>query len=163
MKRLILLSVLFLFPMISVAEVTGETCQPFYQALEKIPHESIFQREGFFNSDYFGTTAKGCFMVMNTDDERLGEHLLPDFSAAPGSDLYLAGWRANPKYSADGPGTGVTGLEKDDVLCMVYYERPSYHNDDGTFVQDFHIKFKVECMEGAAGKSPKMILKEAKE
>jgi hypothetical protein len=163
MKRLLVFIVLVLISTITAGAVVDKnTCKPFYQALFAVPHESIFQREGFFNSQYFGTSAKGCFVVMNTDDNRLGNHPLPDFSAAPGSDLHQAGWQTNPKYSADGAGTGVTGLERDDALCMVYYERPSYYNDDGTFVQDFHIKFKVECMEGAAGKSPKMILKEAK-
>lgn len=164
MKRLLTFVVLVLIlPIAAGAVVDKDTCKPFYQALSAVPHESIFQRAGFFNSQYFGTTAKGCFVVMNTDDDRLGNQNLPDLSAAPGTSFHNAGWRANPKYSADGAGSGVTGLEKDDALCMVYYERPSYHNDDGTFVEDFHIKFKVECLEGAAGKSPRMILKEAKE
>ena len=56
----------------------------------------------------------------------------------------------------------MVGLEKDDTLCLVYSERPSYFNDDGSFVEDFHIKVKVECLEGATGPSPRMILQEAK-
>ncbi len=162
MKRL-LLTVVFvtILPSLSLAIVDGGTCQPFYQALEQVPHESIFQREGMYNSRLFETSAKGCFVVMNTSQKRLAGLAMPDLSGLPGTPFYEAGWRVNPKYAADGPGSRVTGLEKESVLCIVYRDQPTYRNDDGKIAGGEFIRTRVECMEGASGSSPKMILREA--
>ncbi len=153
---------LLLIPVIAFAEVTGETCKPFYHELEQVPHESIFQREGIYNSRQFETSATGCFLVMNTSRERLAGQRIPNFSAGPGTRLYEAGWRVNQKYAADGPGTMVTGLEKDEVLCLVYEDQPTYLNDDGNIAGGEFLKVRVECMEGAQGRRHKMILREKK-
>ena len=162
MRTLINISLLLLITSTVHAGVTAATCQPFYDALEQVPHESIFQREGMFNSRFFETSATGCFLVMNTTAARLGEQKLPDLSARPGTPLHAAGWRANQNYTADGPGTAVIGLEKEEALCIVYSDQPSYRNDDGKIARGIFIKVQVECMEGVRGNSPKMILLEGK-
>lgn len=161
MNRLFLLALLTL-PTFAFAAVDGETCRPFYDALTQVPHESIFQREGAYRSQFFETTAVGCFLVMNTSEERLAGEKLPDLSGRQGSALFNAGWRSNTKYLADGPGTGVVGLEKGEALCLVFYEQPAYLNDKEQIIQSEFIKVRVECMEGQHGSSPRMILREAK-
>lgn len=163
MKRLLLLVFLLsVLPITAFATINGETCKPFYDVLKEPPHESIFQREGAYNSRFFETTAVGCFLVMNTSEALLAGTRLPDLSGRPGSVFYNAGWRSNPKYLADGPGTGVVGLEKGEALCLVFYEQPAHLDDKGQVVQSEFIKVRVECMEGRQGKSPKIILRERK-
>ena len=158
MKYWILL--VLLFPSLAFAQVTAETCQPFYQALESVPHESIFQREGFFNSRWFETTATGCFLVLNTNQTLLGKQTLPDLSGAPGSPFYNDDWRINPVYAADGPGTQVVGLEKGQDLCLVMTEQPSYIDDDGEIIKNIFIKVRVECLKGKQGKQYELMLRQ---
>lgn len=159
----LLLTLALLLPTVSFAKVDGATCQPFYLALQQLPHESIFQRDGFFNSQLFETSAYGCFLVMNTSESRLAGQSLPDLSGRPDSAFYEAGWRSNPKYLADGPGTGVVGLEKDDILCLVYTEQPAYLDDAGQIIQSRFIKVRVECLDGAHSEKPPMVLQQKRQ
>jgi len=164
MNRILLLSfVLMLLPSLSLAKVTGAACQPFFESLDTVPHESIFQRDGNYPSEYFQTSAEGCFLVMVTSRTMLGGHVLPALDGSPGSALYDAGWRSNPKYLVDGPGTGVVGLENRETLCLVYTSQPSYVDDNGQVVQAEHISIRVECMDGVNSEREKMILQEKKE
>lgn len=132
------------------AEVTAETCAYFYDALEQIPHESIFQQEGMFASKYLEVGVNGCIVVMITDTERLGNNELPDFSAASGDALYQSGWRNMPKYAADGPGEGFWGLEKGNELCFFYMQQPT----SGEVVQNQLVNARVECLDHVQGPCP---------
>ncbi len=162
MIKLLLASALLL-PTASFAEVDGATCQPFYLALQQLPHESIFQRDGFFNSQLFETSAYGCFLVMITSESRLAGRSLPDLSGRPDSAFFEAGWRSNPKYLADGPGSGVVGLEKDDSLCLVYTEQPAFLDDAGQVVQTRFIRVRVECLDGARSEKPPLVLQQKRQ
>jgi hypothetical protein len=160
MRILLLILLVMILPTQANAGVDGTTCQPFYRALEAVPHESIFQRNGLYTSQSFETGAIGCFLVMNTSATRLEGRQLPNLSGEPGTPLYNAGWRINPKYSADGPGTGVVGLEKDDAFCLVYTEQPSYIDDAGQIIQQEYIRVRVECMAILPAGEPGIVLKQ---
>jgi hypothetical protein len=162
MKKVFLFVFFVMTPTWSLAKVDSETCAPFYQALASIPHESIFQRDGLYNSRWFEVGVSGCFLIMNSSESRLGGQALPDLSGEPGTPLYKKGWRINPTYSADGPGAAVTGLERDDALCLIYSEQPTYINDDGRMAKDVFIKIRVECTERLRDGEPRFILREAK-
>jgi len=123
-------------------------CDTFVQALESVPHESLFQRSGPFNSTWFKTGAFGCEMVMITSEQRLAGQPLPDLSAASGTFLYRQGWRIQPALVADGPGTGVVGMTKDQTLCLVYTEQPAWIDENGRHQQSDEIRIRVECMAG---------------
>lgn len=157
MKQVLLMLLTLLMPATALAEVNGDTCAPFYQALKQRPHESIFQQNGLFNSRAFESGAYGCFLVMLTSEKRLGERSLPDLSGDPGSDFYSAGWRSNPNYTSDGPGTGVVGLEKDDALCLIYTDQSALLDDSRKIVQDRFINVRVECLPGK--RAERIILK----
>lgn len=130
------------------AEPAERACDTFVQILEPLPHESLFQRSGPFNSTWFKTGAFGCEMVMVTSQQRLAGQLLPDLSATPGTLLYQQGWRSQPTYLADGPGTGVAGIEKEQVLCLVYTEQPAWIDENGRHHLSSEIRIRVECMAG---------------
>ena len=158
MKPGFLLLLFLLLPTFASADVDAETCRPFYEALAGVPHESIFQRDGMYNSRYFETGATGCFLVMNTSEDRLGGQPMPDLTGEPGTPMYESGWRVNLKYVADGPGTSVVGLEKDVALCLVMTRHPRYINDDGQIVPTAFINVRVECLNGAKGENYQLML-----
>ena len=163
MKKLLLtVFIAILLPSFSVARVTGEACKPFYHELEAVPHESIFQRDGFYTSEYYQGAAVGCFLVMVTSKARLAGQTMPLLDGSPGSLLHDAGWRSNPKYLADGPGTGVVGLEDNGTLCLVYTNQPAYVDHSGQIIQSEHIKVRVECMDGANSEEGRIVLREVK-
>lgn len=143
-----------LFAANASAGVTHETCAQFYNALEQVPHESIFQHDGMFASQYLEVGVNGCVVVMITNDERLNGHTLPDFSAESGDSLAQSGWRNEPKYAADGPGTGFWGLEKDNVLCLFYMNQPASFNESGEIVQSSYVNARVECLDLVQGPCP---------
>ena len=153
MIRFLLLLALLL-PTAALATVTPQTCAPFYQALNEVPHESIFQQDGLFASQGFEVGLVGCLVVMVTDDARLAGQALPEFSAEPGTPLHQAGWRSDTKYMADAPGTGVVGLQKDGVLCLVYTEQPAALDDTGKLVQGGTVHSRVECLDVVQGECP---------
>lgn len=148
-----------LLPTVSLhAETTERACDTFANSLEAVPHESLFQRSGPFNSTWFKTGAFGCEMVLVTSQLRLAGQTLPDLSAAPGTALYRQGWRQQPAYLADGPGTGVVGMEKGQVLCLVYTEQPAWIDDNGRHRQSSEIRIRVECMAGEQAPGPRRTL-----
>ena len=153
-----LLLLALLLPAVALAGVTPGTCAPFYQSLQQVPHESIFQQDGLYPSQLFETGVTGCLVVMVTGEARLGTGELPDLNAAPGSALYQAGWRNNPSFQADGPGTSMAGVEKDGVLCLVYRQRPAYVDAAGRIVQHEYVQARVECLEGGQGRCPQEML-----
>jgi hypothetical protein len=143
-----------LFTVNARAEVTAETCAYFYDALEQVPHESIFQQEGMFASKYLEVGVNGCIVVMISDNERLGDNVLPDFSASTGDALYQSGWRNMPKYAADGPGEGFWGLEKGNELCFIYMEQPNSLTKSGEVTQKGYVNARVECLDHVQGPCP---------
>jgi hypothetical protein len=59
--------------------------------------------------------------------------------------MYRKGWRANNSFVADGPGTGVFGVEKESVLCLVRHEQPAYLDDYGNIIQSETLRITVQC------------------
>lgn len=161
MIRLLLMLVLLL-PTAAVAEVTPETCAPFYQALNAVPHESIFQQDGLFVSQGFEIGVNGCMVVMVTDEVRLAGQALPDLSAEPGAPMFMAGWNPDSSYLADAPGTGVTGLEKDGILCLVYTEQQPYISDSGKIAENRSVRSRVECLDVEQAGCPQDVMCEEK-
>ena len=145
---------------LSSAEVGADPCEPFYRELAAVPHESLFQREGPFNSIWFGAGATGCEIVMVTSESRLGQSDLPSLSAPPGTSLHQTGWRRNPHYVADGAGSGVVGVEKDNTLCLIHTDQPAWYDESGDLVRSEHITVKVQCMAGPQAPVPHRTLEQ---
>ena len=70
---------------------------------------------------------------------------VPDFEPLKGSEMYRKGWRMNNSFVADGPGTGVFGVEKESVLCLVRHEQPAYLDDYGNIIQSETLRITVQC------------------
>lgn len=97
-----------------------------------------------------GRARAGCSIRFETTEALLGDRALPDLRAAPGSALAALGWSVDPSIGADGPGSSVHALSREDVQCVVSWAQPSYLDDDGEFVASETITVVIQC-EDAAG------------
>jgi len=127
-----------------------DPCEYFYVALEAVPHDTLLRSVGEFESLWDGKTYRGCEIRFVTHDTIRAGQNVPDFDALEDSEMYRLGWRMTQGIGADGPGSGVFGIERDSVLCLVRWEQPAYIDDDGEFVQSDTLSITVQCREGSS-------------
>jgi hypothetical protein len=104
-----------------------------------------YRSEGAYKSLWDGKKYTGCEVEFVTHDKLLSGRRVPDFEPLKGSEMYRKGWRANNSFVADGPGTGVFGVEKESVLCLVRHEQPAYLDDYGNIIQSETLRITVQC------------------
>lgn len=124
-------------------------CRYFADRLDSVPHHKLEIKTGPYRSFRDNRTYNGCKLTFITSDSLLNrfEYTMPRFQAFDGTELYRMGWRINDNYSADGPGTGVHGIEKDTTLCLILYEKPAYLDDNGEIRSSESITLSIECRE----------------
>ncbi|MDH3292629.1 MAG: hypothetical protein OEO20_10990 [Gemmatimonadota bacterium] len=125
----------------------SDPCESFYVALEAVPHDSLVRRAGEFESLWDRKTYRGCEIRFVAHDSLTAGHQVPDFDALEGSEMYRLGWRMTDGIGADGPGSGIFGIERNSVQCVVRWEQPAYIDDDGEFVQSDTLSMTVQCRE----------------
>jgi hypothetical protein len=126
--------------------VTGNdgTCDYLQQTLQAVPHTTL-ERSREFVSLWDKTRQTGCAITFETEEARVRGDAVPTFVAAPGTELFDLGWRMHPRYQADGPGTSLHGIQKDDALCLVYHAQPAHLADSGEIVASETITVNVQC------------------
>ena len=127
----------------------NNACRYFADRLEPVPHLNLKITADTYRSFRDTRTYTGCKLTFVTSDSLLAGYKdsIPRFQALEGTELYRMGWRMNDKYTADGPGTGVHGIEKDSTLCLVLYEKPAYLDDNGEIQSSETITLTIECRE----------------
>ena len=148
---------------VSAAATEKEPCQFFYNSLVSLPYESIFIHRGLFNSQWFESGAKGCYLVMNTSATLLGHQPRPFLSVQTEGFLDATGWRKDPKYTVNNPGLIIEGLKKKDDLCLLYKEEFLSSSQFQSDKSPTYIRVKVECFDQKEGPEPSIILKEKEE
>jgi len=141
---LIQIAFILCFPFYSWAQ-TENACGVIYQILDTVPHSRLTQSEGQFASFWDQSTISGCQVTFVTDESLLGGKTAPDLEAGEGSLMYRRGWRMNHSYLADGPGTGLFGIEKESVLCLIRHEQPAYLDDYGKIIQSETLTLDIQC------------------
>jgi hypothetical protein len=124
-----------------------DPCEYFFAALKAVPNETLWHRAGEFESLWGGQKYRGCEVRFVTNDSLRAGAAVPDFDALPDSEMYRLGWRMSDSIGADGPGSGIFGIEKDTVLCVVRWEQPAYIGDEGEFVQSEILSMTIQCRE----------------
>ena len=122
-----------------------DSCEPFFLALKAVPHDKLSHSDGEHLSLWDQKKYAGCEVQFVSHDDLLAGQQAPDFDALKGSEMYRRGWRMNNSIGADGPGSGIFGIEKEAVLCLVSHAQPSYIDDDGTFVQSETLSMTIQC------------------
>lgn len=120
-------------------------CDAFYEALRAVPHVSLALGTGAFISIWDGEKYDGCEVEFETNDSVRAGTAAPDFFADPGTDLYNAGWRMLVDIGADGAGSGIHGIQREAVLCIVRWEQPAYIDDDGKLVVSETLRMWIQC------------------
>ena len=129
------------------ATTRPDSCGYFFDALHAVPHESLSRRQGVYESTWDGKPYRGCEVTFVTTDALYGGTPVPTFEALPDSELYGLGWRMAPSIGADGPGSGIFGVEKGPVLCLLRWAQPAYLADSGEIVQSDTMKMTIQCRE----------------
>lgn len=123
-------------------------CDWFFAQLNPIPHTVLSVRSDVtLVSLWGGEEFNGCELKFETTDSLLGEVKTPDFDAYEGSEMVDLGWETTEGIRADGPGSGIYGIENQDALCVVRWSQPAYIDDDGTFVQSDTFSMTIQCRE----------------
>ena len=120
-------------------------CELFFTALENVPNVVLSMSDGAFVSTWDGTEYRGCEVDFETNDSLSADVSIPSFDAIQDSEMYRLGWRMSEGIGADGPGSGVFGIERESVLCVVRWAQPAYLFDDGEIVQSETFSMKVQC------------------
>ena len=129
-----------------------DPCDAFYQDLLVVPHVSLTVAADGFTSIWDGESYAGCEIEFKTNDSIRSGVAAPSFFADPGTALYDDGWRMRVDIGADGAGSGVHGIQRDAVLCIIRWEQAAYIDDDGTFVESETLRMWIQCREMGTGR-----------
>lgn len=132
--------------MAAAAAVAKDPCGYFLQALKAVPHEKLTRIDGDIQSLWDGKKHSGCEVMLVTNDTLRSGRDAPDFTATDGTRLYRLGWRMNNSLVADGPGSGIFGIENDSVLCLVSHDQPAELDEKtGKITQSETLTLTVQC------------------
>jgi len=132
------------------ATLAGQ-CLVFYEALQAVPHVSLTIATDGFTSIWDGETYDGCEVEFETNDSTRVGTAVSNFFADPGTRLHGDGWRMRVDIGADGAGSGVHGVEREAVLCIVRWEQPAYIDDDGEFAESDTLRMWIQCTDVVRG------------
>jgi len=122
-----------------------DACRHFFQVLKAVPHDKIIRSDGAHQSLWDRKKYTGCEVQFVTNDTLLSDRSVPDFEAMRGTEMYRRGWRQIISIRADGPGTGIFGIEKESLLCLVRHDQPASLEDHGKIVQSETLTISVQC------------------
>lgn len=122
-----------------------EPCQYFYDALEAVPHDTLTASSGEGVWLWHDQGYVGCQIRFVTNDSLTAGYEIPDFDAPEGSEMYRLGWRFIPEVGADGPGSGIFGIQRDSVECLVQWNQEAYIDDEGEFRQSDVLEMTIQC------------------
>lgn len=125
--------------------ITKDPCGYFLKALRAVPHEKLIRTDGAMQSLWDGETVSGCEVLFVTNDRLRSGSAVPGFDALEGTELYRMGWRTNPSLVADGPGSGIYGIENDAALCLISHDQPAELDETGKIIQSETLTLAVQC------------------
>jgi hypothetical protein len=146
-SNIIWLLLAFLPDLALSASEKQDACEYFFQALKDIPHTALSRSEGEHTFLWDGKTKySGCEIRFVTNNTLLFGRQVPAFYATPETDLFRLGWGMNHSMVADGPGSGIFGIEKGSVLCLISRSQPAYLDEKtNEIVQDDTLRLHIQC------------------
>lgn len=147
------LCLLLFLPLPAVAaDDPALSCGMFYNELSLVPHDRLVQNIGRLRSENFVRgDFNGCEVIFASREELFKEgDSLPMFEPYEDSELYRQGWRFVNRYTADGPGSGVHGIVRNQVLCLIDWDQHAWINEAGEHEQSNLINMTVQCLPAPA-------------
>lgn len=130
----------------AAAAVTKDSCGYFFRALKTVPHEKLTRNDGDLESLWDGKRVSGCEVMFVTNDALRSGRDMPDFFSTESTELYRLGWRMNNSLAADGPGSGIFGIENESVLCLVSHDQPAYLDEKTEkIIQSETLTLTIQC------------------
>jgi hypothetical protein len=123
----------------------ADPCAYFYDSLATVPHDTLTVSSGEGVWIWHDQSYKGCEVRFVTNDSLRAGYQVPDFEATEGSEMYRLGWRYTEGILADGPGSGVFGIERGSVECLVVWNQSAWIDDDGEFQQSDVLEMTIQC------------------
>lgn len=132
------------------SEEISEPCGYFYRERLNIPHRKIVFEDNISISDMKGAKYLGCSVILNSHiDLMKDDDKLPSFWPEENSELYETGWRTNHHYTADGPGSGRYAIVKNNITCIIDWDRHAWIDDKtGDIMHSDLINMKIKCFDG---------------
>lgn len=127
------------------ASETVDPCRHFFDVLSAVPNESLSRQRGIHQSLWDGQEYEGCEVRFATDDTLLDGRSVPAFEASADSKLFRRGWRPVRSIGADGPGSGMSAMERGRVRCLVHWAQPAYFSDSGRLIQSATLSMTIQC------------------
>ena len=123
----------------------AKPCAYFQNSLEQVPHVALSVASGRFVSGWDQEEHIGCQVDFETNDFLRTGLPVPHFDAIEGSEMYGIGWRQSYGIGADGPGSGIFGIEKGSTLCTIRWAQPAHIDDDGEIVSSDTFNMRIQC------------------
>ena len=138
-KILVFLALLF-SPSIYAEETIYDVCQQYYQLMKSTPHVSVkIDNNAQFISMENDKKYSGCAVEIKTKWSLVGK----GFNQS--SVLELPGWEYG-KYAADGPGSSISDMVKNNMFCFVSYHFSAYIDvEKNDFVTGDELDMNVRC------------------
>ena len=143
MKKWIIIYLLFIAVVLS-AEYSNETmCIQFHQALDSLKHIKNEIVPATFEFD--NKTYNGYEIIFETKWSLLDKDPTDMFYPYEDSYWYNAGWRADLRFCADGPGSTFYLIRKGEFFCTIRWEFTAYIDDNGEHVSGDDLSGRIRC------------------
>lgn len=136
-----------LAPPICSAADTHPACEHFYRVLSRLPHTELQINYSSVSATPEYHRLDDCAVTFRTDDSLMieGAEGLPSFRAEEGPNLFVAGWREDLIYAANGSGTGSYAIRKDTALCIIRWDQTSWIDDSGLIIRSHLVNLTAHC------------------
>ena len=144
-KKWIIICFLFIVVIASAEDFDDTIFIQFHQALDSLGHIKNEIAPAAFEFD--NKTYNGCEIIFETKWSLLDKDTDPMdmFYPYENSYLYKAGWRADLRFCADGPGSTFYLIRNGKFFCIVRWEFTAYIDDSGEYVTGDVLWGKIQC------------------
>ena len=143
MKTLLHLLTSFMFVNISAVFGADSVCSHFYNKLSVLPHLQLTLSDDGFKSLWDGNHQQGCEVFYESHVSLVSEsevfQLFESFTRDPS-------WEIDGNLVADGPGSSIIGIKKDNNRCLINWTQHAWIDEETKKQrQSKQIKMIVQC------------------
>ena len=143
MKKWIIICFLIIAVVVSAEDLSDTVFVQFHQALDSLKHikNEIVPATFEFNNK----TYNGYEIIFETTWSLLDKDPTGMFYPFEDSYWYNAGWRADIRFCADGPGSTLYLIRNGKFFCIIRWEFTAYIDDDGEHVSGDDLSGWIQC------------------
>ena len=145
MKKWIIVCFLIIAVAVSADDFHDTVFIQFHQALDSLKHIKNEVTPATFEFD--NKTYNGYEIIFETKWSFLDKDTDPMSTFYPYEDSYWynAGWRADIRFCADGPGSTFYLIRNGEFFCTIRWDFVSYIDDNGEFVTSDELSGRIQC------------------